>query len=168
MLVGGWGTRALGLSPGCTALAGPAAALLLILASATTVPTAWLPKQDYLGARGFVETERQPGDAIVTVGLATYPYRAFYHAGWEAAESVETLNAIRARAKRTWVIYTIPLQLQGNHPEIMALIEEDFTVVRKFRGTLNGGTIYVCRADGASAAARASPIRSEKGLRHPT
>ncbi len=108
MLIGGWGARAMSLSPGGTALAGPAVAVLLILASATTVPTAWLPKQDYLGARGFIEAERQPGDAVVTVGLATYPYRAFYHAGWEAAESVEALNAIRARAKRTWVMYTMP------------------------------------------------------------
>jgi hypothetical protein len=96
VLIGGWGARAMGLLLGGTTLAGSAVALLLILASATTVPTAWLPKQDYLGARGFIEAERRPGDAVVTVGLATYPYRAFYHTGWKAAESVEALNAIRA------------------------------------------------------------------------
>ncbi len=48
----------------------------------------------------------------------------------------------------------------------MGLIQRDFTVVKKFRGTLNGGTIFVCRADGASAAG-ASTIPSEKGLRRP-
>lgn len=116
----------------------------------------------------FIEAERRQGDAVVTVGLATYPYRAFYHAGWEDAESVEALNAIRARVQRTWVIYTIPLQLQGNYPELMRVIERDFTLVKKFRGTLNGGTVYVCRANGASAAAGASSSPSEKGLRHPS
>jgi hypothetical protein len=52
-----------------------------VLASATTVPTACLPKQDYLGARGHLEVRRGPGDAIPTVGLATYPVRASYRAG---------------------------------------------------------------------------------------
>jgi hypothetical protein len=50
----------------------------------------------------------------------------------------------------------------------MGLIEKDFTVVKNFRGPLNGGTIYVCRANGASVAAGASTIPSEKGLRHPS
>jgi hypothetical protein len=162
MLIGGWAARVVGLSPTGTGLAGPAVALVLVLASATTVPNAWLPKQDYLGARRFIEAERQPGDAVVTVGLATYPYRAFYHAGWEDAESAEALNAVRARGQRTWVVYTIPAQLRGNHPELMGLIERDFTLVKKFWGTLNGGIVYVCRANGASASAGASTRPSEK------
>jgi mannosyltransferase len=154
LVVGGWVALALHLPPRRATLAGTLVALLLVLASATTVPTAWLPKQDYLGARNFVEAERQPGDAIVTVGLATYPYRAFHRTDWDAAESVNALDAIRARAKRTWVVYTIPLQLQGNYPNLMALIRQDFPIIRKFEGTLNGGTIYVCRADGTPAAWR--------------
>jgi mannosyltransferase len=160
MMVGGSIGRALGLAPGRAALAGTTVVLLLILASATTVPTAWLPKQDYLGARGFVEAQRRPGDVIVTVGLASFPYRSLYRTGWEAAGSRDALNAIRARAKRTWIVYTIPLQLQGEHPELMAAIREDFTIIRAFGGTLNGGTIYVCRADGAPSAGGTSARRS--------
>jgi len=148
-VVGGSIARALGLAPGRAALAGTTVVLLLILASATTVPTAWLPKQDYLGARAFVEAQQRPGDVIVTVGLASFPYRRLYRSGWEVAGSLVALNAIRAEAKRTWVVYTIPLQLQGEHPELMAAIREQFTPIREFGGTLNGGTIYVCRADGA-------------------
>jgi mannosyltransferase len=149
MEVGGWVARAMGLPPNRAALAGTAVVSLLILASATTVPTAWRPKQDYLGARGFIEAQRGPGDAIVTVGLATFPYSKFYRTGWEAAGSVEALNAIRARAKRTWILYTIPLQLQGQHPKLMAAVRNDFTLIKEFGGTLNGGIIYVCRAEGA-------------------
>jgi mannosyltransferase len=160
MVVGGWGARALGLPAGRAASAGMAVGLLLILASAATVPTAWLPKQDYVGARGFIESHKQPGDAIVTVGLATYPYRAFYRTGWEAAESVDALNAIRAQAKRTWIVYTIPMQLEGRSPELMAAIRRDFTLIRKFSGTLNGGSIYVWRAEGDPAAAGTTARRS--------
>jgi hypothetical protein len=43
----------------------------------------------------------------------------------------------------------MPLQLEGEHPELMEAIRRDFTLIRKFGGTLNGGTIYVCRAEGA-------------------
>jgi len=141
--------RALGLAPSRVPLAGTMVVVLVILASATTVPAAWFPKRDYLGARRFVEMGREPADAIVTVGLATFPYGSLYRAGWEAADSVEALNAIRAQAKRTWVVYTMPLHMKGEHPELTAAIEKDFTLIRKFAGTLNGGTIYVFRSEGA-------------------
>lgn len=149
-LAGHQAARALRLPPGATGPAEMAIALVLILASATTVPTAWLPKQDFLGARGFLEAQRQAGDAVVTVGLATFPYSEFYRTGWESADSVAALQAIRSRARRTWVVYTIPMQLQGERPELMDAIRRDFPVVRKFGGTVGGGTIYLCRAEGAS------------------
>jgi hypothetical protein len=152
MVAGAWLARPLRLPPARTAVPGTAIVLGLILASAATVPAAWRPKQDFAGARAFVEAHRQAGDAVVTLGLATYPYQAFYRAGWEAADSVDGLNAIRARAARTWVVYTVPLQLQGRHPALLATVRRDFTVVRRFEGTLNGGTIYVCRADGRGSA----------------
>ena len=149
MEVGRLAARAFRLSPHVAPRLGLAIVLVLIAVSASTLPPAWLPKQDYVGAQRFVEASRQPGDAVVTVGLATFPYRRLYHAGWDAATSVDALNAIRARARRTWVVYTIPLQLQGEYPELMQTIRRDFTLIRAFGGTLNGGTIYVCRAEGA-------------------
>jgi mannosyltransferase len=154
MVIGAAAGRLLGVRPDRTPWAGSALVLLLIIASATTLPPAWLPKQDYLGARRFVDAERQPGDAVVTVGLATFPYRRLYHAGWEEAGSVDALNAIRARAKRTWIVYTIPLQLQGEHPQLMRAIRHGFVPIKEFGGTLNGGTIYVCRAEGVPSPAQ--------------
>jgi len=160
MVVGGLAGRASGLAPSLALRLGIAVVLLLILASATTLGPAWRPKQDYLGARRFIESERQPGDAVVTVGLATFPYRRMYHAGWDAAGNVEALEAIRARARRTWVVYTIPLQLQGEHPDLMKAIRRDFMPIRQFGGTLNGGTIYVCRAEGAPSPAALNSQRT--------
>ena len=119
----------------------------LIVLSAATVPAAYAPKQDYQGALAFVERSRQPGDAVVTVGLATYPYRRLYNVDWDAADSAEQLGQIRARSKRTWVVYTIPLHLRFEHPDIMTVLDRDFSVVKRFSGTLNGGVLVVCRAD---------------------
>lgn len=130
---------------------GMAIAIGLIVLSAASVPAAYAPKQDYQGALAFVEGAREPGDAVVTVGLATFPYRSLYKVGWDAADSAEQLGQIRGRAKRTWVVYTIPLHLRFEHPDIMEVLERDFSVVKRFSGTLNGGVLVVCRADAGAA-----------------
>lgn len=119
----------------------------LILASTMSIPSVYAPKQDYAGAIAFVEQEKEPDDVVVTVGLATFPYAHFYKRDWGSAEMIEELNAIRSRAKRTWLIYTFPLHLQSVYPDIMASIQQDFKVVKQFYGTLGDGTVFVCRSD---------------------
>ena len=123
----------------------------LIVLSAVSVPAAYAPKQDYQGALAFVEGAKEPGDAVVTVGLATFPYRSLFNVDWDTADSAEQLARIRSQARRTWVVYTIPLHLRFEHPDIMAVLERDFSVVRRFSGTLNGGVLVVCRADADGA-----------------
>ena len=120
----------------------------LILVLAISAPSAYGPKQDYMGALNFVESKKEVGDAVVTVGItATFPYRHFYKMNWESVETLESLNAVRLRTKRTWLLYTMPLYIESAHPEIMASIQRDFKVVEQFYGTLSGGTIFVCRSD---------------------
>ena len=146
-VVGHMVARLFDVGPTNSAALGTAWCAVLIAVSAISLPLAYAPKQDYLGARAFVEASREPGDRVVTVGLATYPYQRLYKVDWEAAETVEALNAIRSRAKRTWVLYTFPPVLEAVHPEIMASIRRDFDVVKRFNGTLGGGTVFVCRSD---------------------
>lgn len=124
---------------------GAAMCLGLVVLSLLSVPFAYGPKQDFLGAQAFIEASRQPGDEVVTVGLATLPYKRLYKTNWEEAETVDALNSVRSRAKRTWLIYTIPIQLQDASPDIDISIRKDFKVVKQFFGTLNGGTIFVCQ-----------------------
>jgi hypothetical protein len=120
--------------------------IVIILVSAVSVPAAYGPKQDYLAALRFVETNKSPGDVVVTVGSATFVYQDYYQSGYEAVEDIKELNLIRKKAKTVWIIYTFPFYLKAAYPEIMAVIQGDFRVVRKFNGTLNGGTIYICRS----------------------
>ena len=127
--------------------------------SLLSIPAVYAPKQDYAEALWYVEGERQPHDAVVTVGLTTYPYQSLYNRDWESIDSLTALTEVRARAERTWLFYTLPIHLQSVHPEIMANLQADFEVMKTFPGTLGGGAIIVCLAHNAnweSAARQAS------------
>lgn len=126
---------------------GTATALALILASAVTVPLAYGPKQDYQAALAYVESMRDPGDAVVTVGIATFPYSVFYDVEWKAAESAEELEYVLSHSNRTWLVYTFQPVLNSVHPDIMALIRRNFAFVEQFPGTLPGGHIFVYRSE---------------------
>jgi mannosyltransferase len=150
-VVGHAAGRLLGLPTLVGRRVGMAMTVALIVLSVLSLPAAYAPKQDYEGALAFVKSAKEPGDAIVTVGLATFPYRSLFNVDWDTADSAEQLTQIRSRARRTWVVYTLPLHLQFEHPDIMALLERDFAVVKRFSGTLNGGVLVVCRADAVAA-----------------
>jgi 4-amino-4-deoxy-L-arabinose transferase-like glycosyltransferase len=119
----------------------------LILISASSILRAYAPKQDYRGALSYIRHHRESRNAVVTVGLTKYPYKSFYKTDWKEVETIDQLNTIRIRANRTWLLYTLPFHLQAEYPEIMNSIKHDFKVVKKFYGTLNGGTIFVCLSD---------------------
>lgn len=136
--------RLLKLSPLKARWLGTAACAVLLAVSAASVPFAFGPKQDYAGALEFANAQRQPEDVIVSAGLASFPYQALYRADLEAVDSLPALNAIRARANRTILLYTLEPVLESMYPDIMEVIRREFTMVKQFRGTLQGGTVYVC------------------------
>jgi mannosyltransferase len=127
-------------------LVGVGLCITVIIVSAISVPRAYLPKQDYRGALEFLREKQRPGDVVVTVGLAAFPYQRFYKVDWEQVASLEELTKVRSRGGRTWLVYTMPIVLQSAHPEIMKSIQIDFEAVREFPGTLNGGNIVVALA----------------------
>jgi len=159
MVLGGVLSTLLSLNRRRMVTAGTALCLSVIVISAASVGSAYAPKQDYRGARVFVEENRAPGDAVVTVGLATFPFKSFYKTGWDDAKSLTDLDTIRAHARATWVLYTMPLHLRSYYPEIMASIESDFEPVKQFYGTLGGGTVFVCRAAGPSAVVATAQLK---------
>jgi hypothetical protein len=144
------GARVLGeFAAGRTGLShglGTAVCVAMVAVSALSVPRVYGPKQDYEAARAYVESNRLPGDAVVTVGLASYPYQELYRLNWDAVETMDQLNAIRAGAARTWVLYTLLPVLESTHPEIASALASDFHLVKRFPGTLQEGTVYVSRA----------------------
>jgi 4-amino-4-deoxy-L-arabinose transferase-like glycosyltransferase len=119
----------------------------MVLVSAVSTPFAFAPKQDYEGALAFVESQRQPGDAVLMAGLIAFPYEKLYKTGWQKVETVEQLHAIRAASRRTIVVYTLEPVLLSMQPEIAAAVKRDFRLLHKFPGTLAHGTVYVYIGD---------------------
>jgi hypothetical protein len=117
----------------------------MILASIFTLPRYYaFPKQDFTGARDYVERHRAPGDAVVAVGLAAQAYRGYYAPSWLEVATKGELDRIRRAHRNTWLVYTIPAQLNALNPDYWADVGKEFKVVRVFHGTLNGGDVFVC------------------------
>ncbi len=118
---------------------------MTIAISAISVAWAYGPKQDFGGALTFVENHRDPNDAVVSLGLATFTYQRLYGTKWEKADTIQELNAIRSKHKRTWAVYTMPLHLESYFPEILFSIKSESEQVKIFSGTLGGGAVFVSR-----------------------
>jgi len=126
--------------------AGVALVVLMILVSLTTVPRNYaLPKQDFSGAREYVEKRRLPDDAIVAVSIAGMMYGKLFAPEWLTAEEGVDLEKIEKKNGKLWLVYTLSPEIKAFHPELWQMIEKDYEVVEVFPGTLNGGEIYVCR-----------------------
>ena len=122
-------------------------AAVLIAASAFSLMRNYrVPKQDFVGAIQFVDTQRQPGEPAVTAGATTFPMLEYYAQPWESVESVEQLQAIRDRGRTVWAVYTFPRYLQSWSPPIAEMIGKDFTVTRVFPGTVGDGDVYVAKS----------------------
>ncbi|NNG15094.1 MAG: hypothetical protein HKM89_01350 [Gemmatimonadales bacterium] len=119
---------------------------IAILVSTATLPFAYGPKQDFLGARDFINAERASGDRVATVGVAQYPYEMLFGSEWEAVNTRGDLAALRAEASRVWVVYTFPLHMASEHPGVLEVLETEYDFVRHFSGSLGGGAIYVYRS----------------------
>jgi len=122
-----------------------AGAVLVIMASALTVPRAWRPKQDFEGARDFVERTRAPGDAVVTVSLTTYPYSQWLGRDWADLGTVERLREVERTHPQTWLLYTFPIRLKTTLPGIWERLTVAYDTAAVYRGTIGGGDIVVMK-----------------------
>jgi 4-amino-4-deoxy-L-arabinose transferase-like glycosyltransferase len=139
--------RVTGFQGAWSSRAGYALAGLMIIASATTVPRCYaLPKQDFTGARAFVESSLAAGDVVAVAGLAEHAYGLYYAPTWKIVRTSDELKALRASARRTFLVYTLPIELRAAHADLWKMIQADFEMERLFRGSLGGGEVYVYRA----------------------
>ncbi len=148
---GGWLSCSL---PGCkvrrTALWGIAVVLLVAAASALALDRVYAhPKQDFVGARDWVEAHAAPGDAKVAVGPAKLALPGYYAPSWKIAESAVELAALRAGSPATWLVYTLPEQLAAAHPDLFTVVERDFERVTELPGSMGGGSVFVMKAPAA-------------------
>lgn len=117
--------------------------LVLAAASATAVPDAWQPKQDFAAAARFVDERRRSDDAAVCPDIA---YRALsVHLGLDCTNvaSAAELEHVEARHQGTWLVYTLPISLAAKLPDVWSRVQSDYSEVARFRGTLGGGDVVV-------------------------
>ena len=119
----------------------------VVLVSSLSVPFVFGPKQNYDGALNLINEQRVSGDSVVALGIAGFPFIEYFKQDWVRIESLKQLDQVRASATRTWLVYMMPVHAAAAYPEIYASIEKDFETVQEFYGTLNGGTIVVCRTN---------------------
>lgn len=132
--------------------AGMAIVFLMILVSAATVPRCYaLPKQDFIGARDFAQSQ-SPGQPVVAVGTARLVYQRYYAPHWLFPQTAAELEEARRRHPNLLLVYTLPIHMQVFEPEIWRIVETHFEPLREFPGTLNGGEVFVCRQSSAAAA----------------
>ncbi len=105
--------------------------------------SAYGPKQDFGEALEFLESVSTSDDRIVVVSLTSLPYRDYYQKDWTEIKSAGELEEITTQPGRTWLVYTFPEVLGSIYPDIMSMIRQDFSLVKKFPGTVQSGTIYV-------------------------
>lgn len=123
------------------------ASIAIIAASAVTVPPAFMyPKQDFIWAMRFVESQQKTGEHVFTAGLAVFPYQKYFGKDWPELVSAAQLESVRPAGTNVWVVYTLPIFIESRHPEIWKLLQTDFDNVRVFRGTLGGGEVVVCKS----------------------
>lgn len=117
--------------------------LTIVAASAASLQHVYAPKQPYQRAIAYIESNLQPGDVVVALGIADFPFNTYYRLGWETAKTVDELDAIRAQTKRTWVVYTMRVHAQTVYADVLKVLETDYEPPKSFVGTLNGGGIFV-------------------------
>jgi mannosyltransferase len=120
--------------------------LLVIAASIVTVPRNYsLPKQNFSGAKNFVENHRLPNEEIVAVSIAGEMYGNYFAPDWSVAKTVPELEKVEQTNKKVWLVYTLSPEIKAFRPEMWEAIQKDYEIVQVFPGTLNGGEIFVCQ-----------------------
>ncbi len=124
-------------------------AAVMIALSLYTVPRNYaLPKQDFTGAKDYVEGQLTPGSKAVAVNLAGDMFAKYYAPNWLTTRDASVLDAVEHQNKDVWLVYTMPFEIRAFSPELWNTIQNDYEIVRTFPGTLNGGEVVVCRYRG--------------------
>ncbi len=143
LVVRGGFALARAVTPGRGELVATTAVAIVILASASTIPGVYRPKQDFVSAGAFVERSLEKSDAVVTVDLTSYPYAKYFRRSWYSVESAAALEKIEREHPKTYVLYTFPTRLAAVQPDIWTRLQKRYVPAASFAGTVGGGAIVI-------------------------
>ena len=117
-----------------------------LLAFCVKLPVVWkAPLQDFVGARDFVEAQRDTGDVFVTLGLAQFPFEAWLETDYVPTQSVEEIEAALLPAKRAYALSTFPIYLESRQPEVAGWLAEHGVEEHRFYAWIGGGDVVLYR-----------------------
>jgi mannosyltransferase len=106
------------------------------------------PKQDFEGALRYVESHRQPEEAVVTAGAAMFPYSSYYQTTWTPIEESAPVESLLGHQGRTWVVYSFPEYMDA---KLDAFLRDQCGNRQVFPGTVGGGDVVVCTTGGGAS-----------------
>ena len=80
---------------------------------------------------------------MLTAGLASMPYDAYYHAGYQEVERASGVDRALDRAPRVWLVYTFPVYIESRQPDLWKTIETRGREVFRARGSIGDGDVVV-------------------------
>jgi hypothetical protein len=119
-------------------------ATFVVLASGATIYPVYGPKQDFEGAKEFIQRAQEPGEPVVVVGIARYALSDM--ADWHVARTAAEVESILDMSSRVWMIYAFEVEMETTHPDILKLVREQFQAMGRFDGSLAGGSVFVFRS----------------------
>jgi len=127
---------------GAAQLAGAAIVAAMAIVSALSLRYNYqYPKQDFEGALRYVESHREPDEAVVTAGAAKFPYSSYYQTTWTPIEESAPIESLLAHHGRTWVVYSFPEYMDA---KLEAFLRDQCGDRQVFPGTVGGGDVVVC------------------------
>lgn len=105
------------------------------------------PKQDFAAAFELVSAEIEAWDSAATVGIASAYYNDYLGLDWPAFSTAEEIRSAEAASRRVWIITAFPAHTRAYYPEAQGRLDEGFTKVATFKGTLSGGDVAVYRSN---------------------
>jgi mannosyltransferase len=121
---------------------------LLAASSLSLVRNYRYPKQDFEGAMEFIDGQAKPGETVLTAGGAIYPYHDYFLKPWQGVVTLEELQKVCLQGQPVWVVYSFPRYIRGVAPDLMKMIQDHFTQVKVFPGTIGDGDVVVARYSG--------------------
>jgi uncharacterized membrane protein len=117
--------------------------LAIALTTATRVPGAWKPKQDFIAAAEFIRSNRVAGDAVVCFTQTYRPLHTYLGLDCRRPVNMNELNELEKAHSRTWFLYTFPVPFQGRFPDVWDKVQKEYNHVGKFSSTVGGGDIII-------------------------
>ena len=125
----------------------------MIAVSIFLLRTWWrYPMQDFPGARRYIESQMQSGDAVVAIGSAGAIY--YYWPEIAIENRVSAMRELIEQNPRVWVVYTFLFDLEQRAPKLTRFVRENFIEQSIFPGMVVGGEIRVGLHTRASQGAR--------------